>query len=195
MNKKVILLILSLSLSTVSLSQAVDSQIFKAVCQEIIKNEENYRIKEKLQGVYIIFEPVSGKDEVIISDTTNLKIRKYAGGLNKERLLSILKTEQFPIFPIKDTVCIIDTFDFFPYNFSLKNDHFFKVISSKDENSESKLAKNKSYIYLRRIGVRDGKIVLAFSFENSDKIFCCYFSLNGNISMFKSTVSENKFIY
>jgi hypothetical protein len=172
--------------SLICFSQNVEKDILKSICENMIVQNDYYLLKQKLTGFKVVEEPISGLKDIIYppnaKSTSIDKFMKY----NKEEKISILSSFYFPIFPITDTVFIIDSIKFFSEDdYFLKGKQCFVVKRIMNKKSLS------NYMILDAVGIRDNNLIISFSFMHSKEIVNYFFYLKpDNIKLFKTSTVD-----
>ena len=110
---KLILFSLSLlGIQQMAFSQNVDRQILQLLYNNIKKQNEYSLIMEKLNGIYVLADPISGEEEIIYSENIDKKAKDDFKRFNKEEQIKIINSSTYPIL-LRDTLVIVDTLKIF----------------------------------------------------------------------------------
>jgi hypothetical protein len=164
---------------TTSYSQQFEQGLFNMLCKKINEQNSAYLLRTKLKGTHVLEDPVSGEQS--ISYGSDSKMLDDFKTLPKNQQLDVLKAPDLPIFPIKDTLLILDQCNFFTNGFHFKTGNVFFV-------TDDKIGKTKSqkYLKLNLIGARDNSLILSFSTPQSKEFFNFHFGIKaGDISFIK----------
>jgi hypothetical protein len=157
--------------------------------KEAVGEEHQQRRKKKLRGVYVLANPVSGEETIKYpSDTADFFLRAFLL-YTKEEQIEILNSEKKSIFPLADTLWIIDDKDFFPESiFYQKERNVFKIIRRR---GKTEFRKN-DFLQLYAVGVRNNDLIVSFLFNGNKEFYNCYFDLgSSSIKFFKSRFANN----
>lgn len=131
------------------MAQGADTQLFEVTCKAILQQHERFLINKNLAGIAILVEdPITGEQDIVFEgDTTQDVVRNFRK-LDRTGQLEILRNENLPVFPLKDSLFIIDTLKFFSAGLSYSSGKcFFKVIRQADKHHE-----NTQAVYLSALG-------------------------------------------
>lgn len=159
-------------------AQRTDIQLFELTCDAIAQQNEWFVVKESLAGSAVLIEdPVAGAQAIIFKgDTTKDVVRNFRK-LDMAGQLKILTNESLPVFPLRDSLLIIDTLNFFEEGLHYRSGKcFFKVIRRADKRNKEIPA-----VYLSALGYmpenkRKEDFYLCFAFSGHRLWSYCYFS-------------------
>lgn len=134
-------------------SQTIEAKLFQSFCNKMEKQNRDYGLVNSLEGTMLLEDPVTGKLTVFYGKEESEALKEFKRN-DVSRQIEMLNTVELPIFPLKDTVYIIDT------NFSF-SDLTYKTnrIVFKIEREWAK-SKNVSNIYFEKIWLRDDEFHL-----------------------------------
>ena len=191
--RKFTLFFLILYSSASAYSQKLDDRVLNSFFDRLVQSDSLVSIKEKLDGVTPVSDPVTGTRLILYSSKLNhfdsVFIKKY-----DEQDKWLILDSWRPVGLLKDTICIIDTTNSFlasvNYNRNEKAHHYFKVRSYNkyllriynDYKADRKISDtlNTTYIYVNSTGIRGDGILVVFSFTNSKRLLSYYFDSCGN---------------
>jgi len=167
-------------------AQNVEEDIFKSICFNLIEENENVSAKKQLTGVSLLIDPI--KDDTTIKYTVNNAAIAKFKGYSKGHQIEILTCSDLSIFPLKNTVYILDTLGFFSEGIHLNaKGYSFKIVRSIHE-----LPSSRS-MYLYKIGVRQNDLALSFGFFDNKFLKNYYFKLpSASLKISRSTIVEVK---
>ena len=144
--------------------------------------------QKKMAGAMIVEDPITGKEVVSCSGCDSI-VQKRIRSYTLEQQIEILKTEDLPIFPLGDTIFIVDTINFFSECLeSVVSNHVFQIVR-KCKGKKS----NRNDVFLKAVGIRGNNLIISLSFYGSDLLDNYYMRLNGDdISLFKNLVASTK---
>lgn len=166
-------------------AQNVDKQLFESICQNIVKQNDYLLLRKKLTGVSIVTDPVSGNQTIKYLEAADNRAVEQFKKYSRQDQIAILNAEALPVFPLNDTILIVDTLRFFSEGISYAIDgYLFKVVRKAKDRSGS-------FPYLYATGVRDNNLIFSFSFANSKLLSNYYFNLKAkSFSVYKTTILE-----
>lgn len=175
--KKIIFLILTFSfLSSFSLAQSFEYILFENVCNELIKQNNNYSLKSKISDFFVVsVDPVEDKYYIDTVKPLTVIQENLLKDLDKNSLLNILLEQTYPFFPLGESFFIKDTIEFFHSNFSYTKDgHVFKIVKDSELLT---LRPSSQIINLFAIGISDDKFGLVFE-VNRNNYYSIYLNIN-----------------
>lgn len=161
MNFKYVLLIALLLYSSISYSQEMDSELFRMISLAIIEQNENENIRQKLDSVIMIYDPVSGKTSFQISGEDSVGKRKLIESLSMEKAIQILDNKSLMVKPQGKVFYVIDSLDIFCKRQAetIMGYKFKKV----------KAANHSNFISLSSVCISSNSAIITCSFSNTSK--------------------------
>jgi hypothetical protein len=155
-------------------SQNFEIEIFKSICVNLSMEDQKYVQKKRFKGIYLAEDPTTGKKYIKHLADVDKQVLADFKRIEKKEQISILETDSLPIFPLKDTILIIDSIGFFSSDLSLfHNNHFFKIVKNNNLMNE-----HFSFLYLYKIGVKKNNIVLSLKFNPSPLYYNLFFTIS-----------------
>lgn len=168
------LLLCLLCCNDLAFSQSVENVLLKSICESVIKQNEHYLIKQKLTGYVVITDPVNGTLEVKYPTNTDANILNTFSRYSKVEQVDILTNSYSSIFPLADTVLVVDTTKFFSEGATFSNGgKYFKVVR---RGTKGKRADKNIYLYA--IGVRGNYLIVSVSFKSRNDLINYYFEIS-----------------
>ena len=105
-------------------------QLLLEICRTLQKQNDDFLLREQLgDDVFLVEDPVQGEQLIMYKEKNNRKIPGYFSRLDTPQQMALLRTERLPVFPLADTLLLVDTFRFFPEGWSYKvGKTLFKVV-------------------------------------------------------------------
>jgi hypothetical protein len=162
-------------------AQGAGMQIFEITCDAIAQQNERFLVNRSLEGVaFLVEDPVTGERDIMFRGDTTTDAARNFRKLNMAGQLEILMNKSLPVFPLTDSLLIIDTLKFFSAGLNYRSGrYFFKVIRRADERN-----KNARVIYLSALGNlpanrRKEQFYLCFAFPGH-RLWSYYYFTRGN---------------
>jgi hypothetical protein len=185
---KLFFVLLFLYVHSFAFSQSFESDIFKTICNELLKRNEYYTIKQELNNITLA-EDIDGRVYIKTEDTLDNAYLVFVKKYNKEEQVQILSSEQLPFLPLKDTIVMVDTMDVFQSHLYIKDGIVFNVVNS--EKDIQVINGNNQIIYLYKLAFRDNDLFIAFTFKNIKKYITCCFNLEKSSISLKNLFCGN----
>jgi hypothetical protein len=158
----------------------------KNICEDVIKQNDYFLMKRKLAGFVIVEDPVSASQSLKYPPNVNAVTVEDFNKYSQKEQIAILSSSSLPIFPIVDTVIIVDTLKFFSEGeIFCSGKYCFAVKRKADKKATSKC------ISIYAVGVRGNNLILSLSFKNSNELLNYYFSLKLEaVSLLKTLIVD-----
>ena len=166
-------------------AQKADRKLFENICKQIIRQNDHFLLQKKLHGITELLDPITGKEVIKYPTNANDKVLLNFKKYSQEEQIEILRQDSLPIFPLKETVYIIDTLKFLPENLTFTYNKFHFEVKTVNEVSKNRC----SNVYVYAIGIREDNLIVCFSFANSNILSNYYFGLgHENLKIIKTSI-------
>lgn len=190
MRRLIFVLLFLLGVKHIVFGQNVEKVIFQYIYNDIKKQNEYLSIKKNLKGIFLLFDPITGEQEIKYSAEIDKKVKDSFVKFSIEDQINILSTNESLMMPLKDTLIIVDTLNFFSEgDIILNQEHyqFLKIIRTKP----NKTCVN--YVYLYAIGIRNNILKIALANEENKYLFIYHFYLSSSkILLQKTSIIEKR---
>lgn len=96
----------------VAIAQTSEMQIIKEITNDIVRNQNGYLVQNRLKGVYLISNPIDGKEDVWIDPREAHFVDEAFKKLSKSEKIRILKSSNYQL-NLTDTLFIVDSLKVF----------------------------------------------------------------------------------
>lgn len=167
----------------ISLAQTSEKQIIKEICNEIVKNQNGYLVQNRLKGVYLISNPIDGKEDVWIDPKEAHFVDEAFKKLSKSEKIGILKSSNYKL-NLTDTLFIIDSLKVFQlerHNFSGQK----IIVEVRREVGQKEIRK---CIKLDNVQIRGNELIFWIVPLGQDLIYMLYYFdiSNGQLNLTRS---------
>lgn len=167
----------------VAMAQTSEIQMIKEITNDIIRNQNGYLVQNRLKGVYLVSNPIDGREDVWIDPKEAHLVDEAFKKLSKSEKLSILKSSNYRL-NLTDTLFIIDSLKIFhldKYSFSGQ-----KIIVVVDQEVGQK--EIRKCIKMNSVHIKDNELIFAIVPLGQDLIYMLYYFdiSNGNLKLTKS---------
>lgn len=157
-------------------SQSIEEGILTEILQYYTKQNEFYLLKQKVGDVVVVEDPINGDVYFNISDKNSIDKTYHAkfNKLNTAEKKQVINQYYPPIFPLKDTLVLIDTLGFFMDAHIVFNESY--CLAAHREYFQSK----SPALILFAIGIRSNLLIVSFLSVSDRKIINHYFEIKDN---------------
>lgn len=168
--QKIICFILFSILSLFCFSQNNEQRAFNYICNFFLTQNKLYAYRDSFLNIKVSIDPVNNTKKIIypLGKYSYIRLLKR---LSKEEQISILAGDLNDMFPLKDTIIIVDSLRFFELNTKYLASPFTFLIRHKDIHSV-----NSCIIYLNHIALRSDTLIINIGLKNKRKNINFYFS-------------------
>ena len=173
----IIILIVNISFS----QRSFDHRIFNKICNELVTENNIHELKIKLSKNFkLLIDPNTDEFYIDTIKTMNYEIINKTKGIDKYKLIKILKQDSLPFIPLSKEIIFIDTIGFFNSDYVCKiHDYEFKVVKNEKAISKRKGAVRLT-VYMTTI--INNELVLSITTNVSKNHFYnIYFKYQNNI--------------
>ena len=174
--QRFILTIVFLLLPFFVLSQNFERSVFRLIGKELSRWNRNIAIKQELKDVFLLEDPGAGGLFIGARDTLEKGYIAFKRKYSKVQQIEILSSEALPIFPLKDTLIVVDTVKVLTDRFYKHDGIVFSVVNSPIDTNTKGL--KTQIIYLYKVGFRDSSLLFAFTLKDIKKYLCFEFNLD-----------------
>lgn len=187
-------LIIIFSIHTVLFAQDLEKEILQSIYSDIKKQNQNLMIKKSLNTneIRILADPVTLDEIIWYSEEIDTNDYSYFFRLSEKEQKEILMVNEESVLPLKDTLCIIDTQNYFSNESIVINSQKGEVIiirnSIPDENCRN---------CLRFFGIINKEnYIVAFLSMDSKYFHNYYLDVNsGSVTIKRRTYTKVKATY
>lgn len=166
------LIIVAVFLSQISNAQTGDINLFKLVCQELKLMDERVPTKKQFDVLELVYDIKTNEPFIWHNEALSAETKRLMAKYTSEQLIELLGTPELKIFPLSDTLFIIDSSSYFKSTgFTERGTHFTVKKSCPSQSQKC--------IYFDKAENRKTEIVLPFYFPEEDYIYNFYFKKEG----------------
>lgn len=173
--------LLLLCISVKVKAQNFEQQLFQALCNGLMEQEENQKLKASLKVALEVIDPVTNERTISLDMRDTASYNLYTR-LNKEnqRGHKVLYTRRVPFVPLPDKILIDDPEGIFSENHYHKNGKYF-IVGNTDE----------YLLRIRQMSVRDNTISITCS--HGDQYYMFTFDINGSGFTFRDITETSSY--
>lgn len=169
-------------LPLLAVAQKRNDILFHTACVELEQMDRYWQAKQKLPPFKLLIDPVSGDEWIDFGDGNGKRIKGKTGDAE---LLKVVYASGLPVFPLADTVRVIDVSGKLRVKPVLVNGHYF-VVEKQKVPKQLDYSTGNMYVSLP---VTSGKYVyLSFTFTNKDLFYCQFDIVNRKPVLHQSRV-------
>jgi hypothetical protein len=164
---KYALFLVSITCTSQLWAQPFQAELFKLLCNEIVKDNALFHRYESCFDAPILIDPITYETiDIPQTDLDALGFECWKNLKSADRL-HYQSLKDIPIFPLKDTIIIIDSSKTLPLKTYNENDIYITV---QRKVSPSQSLTNSTLIYYYASQTRDNVFMIAFSFPG-EKVY------------------------
>lgn len=172
-------------LPLLAVAQKRNDVLFHTACVELEQMDRYWQAKQKMPPFTLRVDPVSGEEWIDFADGNGKRIKGKTGDAE---LVKVVYASGLPVFPLADTVRVIDVSGKLKVSPVLVNGHYF-VVEKQDMRKQQRNNTSDMYVSLP---VTSGKYVyLSFTFTNKDLFYCQFDLVNRKPVLHQSRVVPN----
>ncbi len=166
----------------------MDKLCLNNICRALENANDNWGLKSRVMGVSLNEDPITGEKFINIPKVANPSVDSFRQ-FKFEKQLEILQCDSLPIFPLHDTLYIIDSAKFLDDGISYSSrDHTFRTVQHDHKKYQNKL-------FLRTLGIRDNCLIFVFSFKETTWNYLIYLDFrDDDLKITKTLLLDNSIL-